>query len=123
MLTKVIFGSVLSLALVFTAIGFADWNEATNDMPADEVQVASCCATQTAQATADRTDCCKKNLACCDKGKTKACCVATAKIGCCAKGMKCCETNAACCSSVQECCREGAACCNENKACCGKASH
>jgi hypothetical protein len=123
MLTKVLLASVLSLAMVFA--GHSGKTQPTSGSEAGVAEpggsVASCCAPSVVQS-GDKADCCKSNLACCDKGKTKACCVATSKIGCCAKGMKCCETNSACCSSVQECCREGSACCNEGKACCGKAS-
>jgi hypothetical protein len=123
MLTKLILGSVVALAMVFVGVDIAGKTQWTTDseIEAREEGPASCCSVSTAQA-GDKADCCKKNLACCDNGKVKACCVASAKLGCCDKSLKCCETNSACCSAVQECCREGAACCNESKACCGKSS-
>lgn len=69
-------------------------------------------------AAEGKADCCSKKLACCKDGGS-ACCVATAKLGCCEKGKACCEKNLACCKAVQECCRLGEKCCDEGKACCG----
>jgi hypothetical protein len=123
MFTKILLATLFSVSLAFGGIGVANWASADQDdstvNPALSSEAKSCCS-PTATTTQDKADCCKKNLACCEKGKTRACCVATTKLGCCAKGLKCCETNSACCSAVQECCREGAACCNDGKACCGK---
>jgi hypothetical protein len=118
-LTKLLLASVFSVALIGTGIGFSNVGSAPAPTGSDEV--VACCA-GSAEQSGEKADCCKKNLACCDKNKSRACCVATTKNGCCAKGMKCCETNSACCSAVQECCRNGAACCDEGKACCGKMS-
>ena len=115
MMTKLLLGSVLSAAMIF--VGFGNGGPTSSATSSGDGAI-SCCSAEVQEG--EKVDCCKKTLACCDKGKTKACCVATARIGCCAKGMKCCETNSACCSAVQECCRNGAACCDEGKACCGK---
>ena len=90
MLTKVLAGSYLAIALLFTGAGAAD------EKP---------------------KDCCAAKLACCKE--KSACCVADARLACCEKGLKCCAENKGCCAAVQKCCTEGLACCKEAKACCG----